>query len=112
MWWKTTTRSPGLNWLTRSPAAATTPEVSWPKIRGAAWDPVARLHDMDMTGVWASLCFGSTIWGFAGTRFSTMSDRDLGLACLRAYNDWMMDEWITMIMIEKLCLGVALLTDE
>ena len=44
--------------------------VDWHEMRRAAWDPVARLHDMDMTGVWASLCFGSTIWGFAGTRFS------------------------------------------
>jgi len=54
---------------------------------------MARLHDMDVAGVWSSLCFGSTVWGFAGTKFSTMADPEVGLACLRAYNDWMIEEW-------------------
>ena len=63
------------------------------ELRRSVWDSRARLADMDQGGVWASLCFGSLIWGFAGTRFSKMSDPDLGLACLRAYNDWMIDEW-------------------
>ncbi|MCU1376096.1 MAG: putative TIM-barrel fold metal-dependent hydrolase [Actinomycetia bacterium] len=63
------------------------------EMRRGVWDSKARVADMDMTGVWASLCFGSTIWGFAGTRFSTMSDPEVGLACLKAYNDWMIDEW-------------------
>ena len=66
---------------------------TYDEFRRGVWDSEARLHDMDLTGVWASLCFGSLIWGFAGTRFSTMSDRELGLSCLRAYNDWMFDEW-------------------
>jgi len=48
---------------------------------------------MDLTGVWAQLCFGSVVWGFAGGRFSGMTDRELGLACLQAYNDWHLEEW-------------------
>ncbi len=56
-------------------------------------DPIARLADMDLTGVWASLCFGSTVWGFAGTRFSRIKDPELGYAALRAYNDWMIEDW-------------------
>jgi predicted TIM-barrel fold metal-dependent hydrolase len=67
--------------------------IAYDEVRPGVWDPKARLHDMDLTGVWASLCFGSTIWGFAGTKFSKMKDPELGLACLRAYNDWMIDEW-------------------
>lgn len=63
------------------------------EFRRAVWDPVARLHDMDVTGVWAQLCFGSIVWGFAGSRFARMKDAELGLACLRAYNDWMVEEW-------------------
>ena len=63
------------------------------EFRPSVSDPVTRLADMDVAGIWASLCFGSTIWGFAGTRFSKFGDPDLGLACLRAYNDWMVDAW-------------------
>jgi predicted TIM-barrel fold metal-dependent hydrolase len=64
------------------------------EMRRGVWDPAVRLQDMDLAGVWASLCFPSTLWGFAGTRFARMTDHDLGLACLRAYNDWMVDEWV------------------
>lgn len=67
--------------------------VTFDEIREGSWNPAARLHDMDLTGVWAQLCFGSLVWGFAGWRFSKMSDPELGLACLRAYNDWMLEEW-------------------
>ena len=48
---------------------------------------------MDVTGVEASLNFPSAPFGFAGTRFLKMADRDLGLACLRAFNDWHLDVW-------------------
>jgi predicted TIM-barrel fold metal-dependent hydrolase len=63
------------------------------EFRQGVWDPQARLHDMDITGQWASLNFSSITWGFAGTRFSRFKDADAGLACLKAYNDWMIDEW-------------------
>ncbi|GAA1869641.1 amidohydrolase family protein [Pseudonocardia ailaonensis] len=63
------------------------------EFRRAVWDPNERLHDMDLTGVWASLCFGSIVWGFAGSRFSQMPDPEVGLACVRAWNDWMVEEW-------------------
>jgi predicted TIM-barrel fold metal-dependent hydrolase len=63
------------------------------EFRRAVWDPAARLKDMDLNGIDASLNFCSMIWGFAGSRFSTMRDHDVGLACLQAYNEWMLDEW-------------------
>jgi predicted TIM-barrel fold metal-dependent hydrolase len=63
------------------------------EFRRSVWDPKARLADMDLTGVWASLCFPSVLWGFAGWRFARLHDRELGLAALRAYNDWMLEEW-------------------
>jgi predicted TIM-barrel fold metal-dependent hydrolase len=55
-------------------------------------DPVARLRDMDVDGVWAQLCFPSYP-RFAGTRFLHAKDKDLALACLTAYNDFVIDEW-------------------
>jgi predicted TIM-barrel fold metal-dependent hydrolase len=67
--------------------------IGFEETRAGVTDPKARLGDMDLAGVWASLCFGSLVWGFAGTRFSKMSDQDVGLASLKAYNDWMIEEW-------------------
>jgi predicted TIM-barrel fold metal-dependent hydrolase len=61
--------------------------------RVGVWDPKARLADMDLNGVWASVLFPSTIWGFAGTRFVRMQNKEAGLYSLRAYNDWMIEEW-------------------
>src|ERR1051326_8085362 len=34
------TRSPGRYWVAPPPTAAITPEVSWPKMGGAEWEPV------------------------------------------------------------------------
>jgi predicted TIM-barrel fold metal-dependent hydrolase len=67
--------------------------VGFDELRRGVVDPKARLDDMDLAGVWASLCFGSIVWGFAGSRLSKMSDQEVGLASLRAYNDWMIEEW-------------------
>ena len=48
---------------------------------------------MDLDGVYATLCFPSLIAGFAGTIFASSKDPELGLACLRAWNDWHAEEW-------------------
>jgi predicted TIM-barrel fold metal-dependent hydrolase len=61
--------------------------------RPGVGDSTLRLADMDLNGVWASLCFPSLVWGFAGRVFASMRDPDVGLACVRAYNDWMTEEW-------------------
>ena len=56
------------------------------------YDPAARAKDMDLDGVWAQVCFPSFA-RFAGTRFLECQDRQLALLCVRAYNDFMIDEW-------------------
>jgi predicted TIM-barrel fold metal-dependent hydrolase len=48
---------------------------------------------MDLAGMVASVNYPSGIWGFAGQKFFRMKDHDLGLACLQAYNDWVVDVW-------------------
>ena len=53
----------------------------------------ARVADMDLNGVWASLCFPSLVAGFCGAVFSRSTDKELGLACVRAWNDWHADVW-------------------
>ena len=47
---------------------------------------------MDRAGILASLCF-PTITRFCGQLFMEASDREFGLVCLKAYNDWMIEEW-------------------
>jgi predicted TIM-barrel fold metal-dependent hydrolase len=61
-------------------------------MRRACWDPVARLADMDTDGVHMQLCFPNYS-GFAGGRFYRAKDKELALACVRAYNDYVIDEW-------------------
>lgn len=51
-----------------------------------------RLTDMDINHVEASLCF-PTMPRFCGQTFTEASDKELALLCVRAYNDWMVDEW-------------------
>jgi predicted TIM-barrel fold metal-dependent hydrolase len=63
------------------------------EMRPGCYDIDARIADMDIDGIYASLCFPSLIAGFAGTVFSQSNDRELGLACLRAWNDWHLEVW-------------------
>ncbi|MFV0463095.1 MAG: amidohydrolase family protein [Nostocoides sp.] len=68
-------------------------EIGYDEMRPGVRDPHQRTKDMDIIGEWASLCFPSIAWGFAGKMFSQMKDRDLGFASFLAYNDWMLEEW-------------------
>jgi predicted TIM-barrel fold metal-dependent hydrolase len=56
------------------------------------WDPVARAADMRLDGVVGTVCF-PTLPKFAGTLFLDFKDKDLADLCVKAYNDWMVDEW-------------------
>ncbi|MET0145996.1 MAG: amidohydrolase family protein [Ilumatobacteraceae bacterium] len=62
------------------------------QVRPGCYDPVERVRDMDLDGVQAQLCF-PTLPRFAGTLFLTVQDRELALDCVRAYNDFILDEW-------------------
>jgi predicted TIM-barrel fold metal-dependent hydrolase len=56
------------------------------------YDPEARVIDMDLDGVQAAICYPS-FPGFAGKVFLQGNDRELGALCVRAFNDFMIDEW-------------------
>ncbi|HJQ45697.1 MAG TPA: amidohydrolase family protein [Amycolatopsis sp.] len=61
-------------------------------MRPGCYDSVARTKDMDEAGILASLCFPS-FPRFCGQVFTEGKDRGLGLICVQAYNDWMIEEW-------------------
>lgn len=54
--------------------------------------PEERVADMDRDGIQAQLCF-PTFPRLAGTVFLEADDKDLALLCVRAYNDFIIDEW-------------------
>ncbi|GAA5149040.1 amidohydrolase family protein [Pseudonocardia eucalypti] len=56
------------------------------------YDPKARLRDMDLDGVWGAMSFPS-FPRFAGTVFLEGEDRELARLCVRAWNDFSIDEW-------------------
>jgi predicted TIM-barrel fold metal-dependent hydrolase len=66
--------------------------MRWEDYRPGTYDVDARIRDMDLNGVWASLNFPSNVWGFAGTTLSKLADRGAAFACVQAYNDWVL-EW-------------------
>jgi predicted TIM-barrel fold metal-dependent hydrolase len=66
--------------------------IGYEDMRPGCYDPVARLSDMDRAGVLASLCFPS-FPRFCGQTFLEADDHELGLRCIEAYNDWMVEEW-------------------
>jgi predicted TIM-barrel fold metal-dependent hydrolase len=56
------------------------------------YDPTERAKDLMSNGIFASVAF-PTLPGFAGRKFDTFADKDLALTCVRAWNDFMIDEW-------------------
>jgi len=63
------------------------------EMRPGCFDIHARIGDMDRGGIWAALCFPSLVSGFCGAVYSRAKDPALGLACLRAFNDWHIEVW-------------------
>lgn len=81
---------PGFSEAGYPPAPGT---ARFDEIRPGCYDPVERLKDMDIDGTWGQLCFPNFA-RFAGHRFFlNVTDLELGLACLRTYNDYLLDEW-------------------
>ena len=66
--------------------------IGFDQMRPGCYDVAARLADMDLNHVEASVCF-PTYPRFCGQLFAERRDHELALACVRAYNDWMVEEW-------------------
>jgi predicted TIM-barrel fold metal-dependent hydrolase len=66
--------------------------TSLKQLRPGTYDHNERVKDMSANGVLGSLCFPS-FPQFCGQLFARTADKDVGLAMVRAYNDWHIDEW-------------------
>jgi predicted TIM-barrel fold metal-dependent hydrolase len=84
--------------------------VGYSKMRKGAYDAEARIADMDIDGVLASLSFPS-FPRFCGQIFAEGEDKELALLCVRAYNDWMIDEWCATAPGRLIPMGIVPLWD-
>jgi predicted TIM-barrel fold metal-dependent hydrolase len=66
--------------------------LNYADMRPGCYEPKARVDDMDEAGVIASLNFPS-FPRFCGQTFMEGEDSELGEYCIKAWNDWMLDEW-------------------
>src|SRR5213594_3917041 len=75
------TATAGLSYLQFRPAGLT-----YAGIRPGSFEPAARLADLDADGLYAQVLYPSVT--LAGAR-TYADDRELQLACVRAYNEWL-----------------------
>ncbi|HSO97083.1 MAG TPA: amidohydrolase family protein [Acidimicrobiia bacterium] len=66
--------------------------LTYDDMRPGCYDPKARVDDLELAGVDGSVAF-PTFPRFCGQTFMEGKDLKLGLECVGAYNDWMIDEW-------------------
>ena len=90
-------------------AVAGTPSTEWdpmpmnlgnPPAAGSG-DPKVRLAAMDQDHIIASLIF-PTFANSCGQTFLDTADNDLALACIRAYNDWMIDHAFVVVPLQQI----------
>ena len=70
--------------------------VPYSEMPAGVYDPVARVADMDRAGILGSLCFPS-FPRFCGQIFWEAKDKEVALLCVKAYNDWMIEEWCATV---------------
>ena len=81
------------------------------QMRPGCYDIHARIKDMDLNGVWASVNFPSQLSSFCGAVFSSTRDPDLGQAVMRAWNDWLFEEWYRSYPERIVPMGITWLAD-
>ena len=83
----------GLNAVVGRPKETLNPDpIRYSEMRTGCFDPVERAKDMLADGIFASILF-PTLPKFAGTLFISFKDKELADLCVRAYNDFVIDEW-------------------
>ncbi len=66
--------------------------LTYDEMRPGCYERDARIKDFELNWIDGSLPF-PTFPRFCGQTFYEGEDKELGLACVEAYNDWMIEEW-------------------
>ncbi len=66
--------------------------LTYDEMRPGCYEVEARITDFELNWVDGSLPF-PTFPRFCGQTFYEAKDLELGMACVKAYNDWMVEEW-------------------
>ncbi|MDE3077391.1 MAG: amidohydrolase family protein, partial [Chloroflexota bacterium] len=63
--------------------------LTWDEVVPGNYDGGAHIRDMESNGIDASVVYPQMVY----RAYTELKDRELGLACLRAFNDWLLDEF-------------------
>jgi predicted TIM-barrel fold metal-dependent hydrolase len=77
--------------------------MTYDDMRPGCYDRDARIKEFEENWVDGSLPF-PTFPRFCGQTFHEGKDKELGLACVQAYNDWMVEEWCGAGVNIPLCI--------
>jgi predicted TIM-barrel fold metal-dependent hydrolase len=64
----------------------------WSEVPASVYDPKERLKTMDASGIDYAVLY-PTVAGCGGENLGRIEDPELELACVQAYNDWLLEEW-------------------
>lgn len=64
----------------------------WEDVPAMSYVPAERLRAMDADGLDYAVLY-PTVAGVGGETFGRLTDPGLELACVQAYNDWLIEEW-------------------
>jgi predicted TIM-barrel fold metal-dependent hydrolase len=67
----------------------------WEDVPAMIYQPQERLKAMDLNGVDCSVLY-PIVGGVAAETFGKLCGPDLELACVQAYNDWLIEEWASI----------------
>lgn len=84
--------------------------LTFDDIAPGCYEPGARVEAMNAHHEIAAVCFPN-MPGFAGSLFQRVDDKELALACIQAYNDWFLDEWVASYPGRFIGLGLVPMWD-
>ena len=67
----------------------------WSEVPASVYDPKERLKAMDAAGINYAVLY-PTLAGLAGQNFGRIENAELEIACVQAYNDWLLEEWASV----------------